>query len=153
MKNLKNVFTGKKSAPDESSTTRASLLTVSEQRHSYGPKYNRLICKVTLFFIFSSVSALSTATPRTQKTASCTARASASPPSPLTARSGQPRAAAATCHTHSGTTRSLTAWLLVLCVCWSTRSLASLLCSPPCMTADASNVSHRLTHPQPRLHL
>ncbi|XP_056280679.1 cadherin EGF LAG seven-pass G-type receptor 1 isoform X1 [Pseudoliparis swirei] len=29
MKNLKNVFTGKKSAPDESSTTRASLLTRS----------------------------------------------------------------------------------------------------------------------------
>lgn len=28
-KNLKNVFTGKKSMPDESSTTRASLLTVS----------------------------------------------------------------------------------------------------------------------------
>uniref|UniRef100_A0A673CF83 Cadherin EGF LAG seven-pass G-type receptor 1a n=1 Tax=Sphaeramia orbicularis TaxID=375764 RepID=A0A673CF83_9TELE len=30
-KNLKNVFTGKKSVPDESSTTRASLLTVSKQ--------------------------------------------------------------------------------------------------------------------------
>lgn len=30
-KNLKNVFTGKKSLPDESSTTRASLLTVSKQ--------------------------------------------------------------------------------------------------------------------------
>lgn len=29
-KNLKNVFTGKKTVPDESSTTRASLLTVSE---------------------------------------------------------------------------------------------------------------------------
>uniref|UniRef100_A0A4W6E6Z8 Cadherin EGF LAG seven-pass G-type receptor 1 n=1 Tax=Lates calcarifer TaxID=8187 RepID=A0A4W6E6Z8_LATCA len=33
-KNLKNVFTGKKSVPDESSTTRASLLTVSEQTHT-----------------------------------------------------------------------------------------------------------------------
>lgn len=30
-KNLKNVMTGKKSIPDESSTTRASLLTVSEK--------------------------------------------------------------------------------------------------------------------------
>lgn len=30
-KNLKNVLMGKKSAPDESSTTRASLLTVSKQ--------------------------------------------------------------------------------------------------------------------------
>lgn len=34
-KNLKNIFTGKKSVPDESSTTRASLLTVSYMSDSY----------------------------------------------------------------------------------------------------------------------
>lgn len=89
----------------------------------------------------------------------CTARASASPPSPWTARSGQPRAAAATWLTHSGTTHSLTAWLLVIycgttgvCVClcvrvcacfcplqvlWAFPHVASF-CHPPCMTADAS---------------
>lgn len=44
-KNLKNVFTGKKSVPDESSSTRASLLTVSEQT-----AYVLIIVACNMFF-------------------------------------------------------------------------------------------------------
>ena len=125
-KNLKNVFTGKKSVPDESSTTRASLLTVSDQTvhpHMKFISQNAWDCYFNCALTRSSIfSVLSTATTRTQKTARCTARASGSPPCPWTVRSGQLRAAAATWLTRSGTTRSLTAWLLLLhgcttCVC------------------------------------
>lgn len=67
-----------------------------------------------VFSRFSSIpSALSTATMLT-KTAQYTARASASPLSPWTARSGQPRAATATWLMHSGTPRSLTKRLLLM---------------------------------------
>lgn len=67
--------------------------------------------------IFSSVlSAPSTAT-MLMKRAQYTAQASASPPSPWTARSGQPRAATATWLMHSGIPRSLTTWLLLIFCC------------------------------------
>lgn len=185
-KNLKNVLTGKKSIPDESSTTRASLLTVSKQTliyfilmsfmcnlslslHFYCcfPLKQAWKCQTKQSYIYffcpfppsshpSILSALSTATTRTQKTARCTARASASPPSPWTARSGQPRAAAATWLTHSGTTRSLTAWLLLLHCCMTSvcahvfvHFTFFMLSFHPCMSADASSVSQILTHPSP----
>lgn len=78
------------------------------------------VCSLLFFlhpFIPLYTSALSTATTLTQMTVHCTVRALASPPSPWTAHSGQPRAVTATWLTHSGTTRSLTAWLLLL-HCW-----------------------------------
>lgn len=117
-------------------------------------------------------SVLSTATTRTQRTAHCTARALESPQCLWTVRSGQLRAAAATWLTHSGTTRSLTAWLLLLhccmtsvcmsmqvCICLSGAGslnilcLLSFLCHPPSMSSDASNVSHLLTHPKPLIYM
>lgn len=144
-KNLKNVFTGKKSIPDEGSTTRASLLTVSQQEKSpycgiyiwlnyifdfyitgrslvlYHSLHQSHLCHWWLFSVpastFFHCSALWTVTTRTTKMALCIAQASASPWCLWTVRSGQPRAAAATWHTHSGTTRTLTAWPLLLLHC------------------------------------
>lgn len=52
-KNLKNIFTGKKTVSDESSTTRASLLTVGEQTntaHSY--RYFTIFVINTASFVF-----------------------------------------------------------------------------------------------------
>lgn len=51
-KNLKNVFTGKKSIPDESSTTRASLLTVSGNKIPKLFLMSNLICKLLLSLHF-----------------------------------------------------------------------------------------------------
>lgn len=47
-KNLKNVFSGKKSIPDESSTTRASLLTVSDQT-------NKARCVTPQLVLFNNI--------------------------------------------------------------------------------------------------
>lgn len=75
-----------------------------------------LIFMFSLFLMSFILSAPSTAT-MLMKTAQYTAQASASPPSPWTARSGQPRAATATWLMHSGTSRSLTTWLLLILCC------------------------------------
>uniref|UniRef100_A0AAQ5Y510 Cadherin EGF LAG seven-pass G-type receptor 1 n=1 Tax=Amphiprion ocellaris TaxID=80972 RepID=A0AAQ5Y510_AMPOC len=145
-KNLKNVFMGKKSVPDESSTTRASLLTVSGKINSsfnisggFLSNYTMSCLSFTFVYDFLSdpstpfspfiLSALSTATTPTLRRVRCTAPASASPPCPWTVRSGQPRAAAATWLIHSGTTRSLTAWLLLLHCCMMTECLCGHLYS------------------------
>lgn len=123
---------------DESSTTRASLLTVSLHSLLYCSPLllnkSRSSTEKSDFYCFSCssfiLSAPSTVT-MLMKTAGYTAQASASPPSLWTARSGQPRAATATWLMHSGTSRSLTARLLVIPCCmlcaFHIRSLGSYL--------------------------
>ncbi|XP_042370492.1 cadherin EGF LAG seven-pass G-type receptor 1-like [Plectropomus leopardus] len=137
-KNLKNVFTGKKSVPDESSTTRASLLTRSLNcNNTYtedGPLYRSGIGESTV----SLDSTLRSAKSRSSYLAYA-----------LRYNMLTDRMAASTTLLHEE--------CVYVCTCvavcpFQTSLFVVFLCYPSCTSAHASRVSQILTHPKPLIY-